>query len=78
MKYYLFKKESGMALYKEKESKVSRYLDYFPVPISDGIELRLFSKDEAEQEIKILDNHFGEYGWEIKEYENNKKEEKNI
>ena len=76
MKYYLFR--NGMALYRDINSKVSRYLDYFPTPISDGIELRLFSKDEAEQEIKILDNHFGEYSWEIKEYENNEKEEKDI
>lgn len=76
MKYYLFK--NGMALYKETENMVSRYVDYYPEPVSGGVELRLFTKKEAEIEIKMLDNHFGEYGWEIREYKDDKKEKENI
>lgn len=69
MKYYLFKERKGMALYRTIGNKTSRYLDFFPEKTTENIELMLFeTKEQAQLEIEMLDNHFGEYGWEVKEY----------
>lgn len=73
MKYYLFKEKKGLALYRTTSSKTSRYLDFYPTPLSEEVELIIFDNmEQAQAEIEMLDNHFGEYGWEAKIYEQGK------
>lgn len=66
MKYYLVK--GNMALYKKIGQKTSRFIDVINLFDNSQLELLILTKEQAEQEIKMLDNHFGEYGWVAVEY----------